>query len=272
MSKSAIVGFIPSALHASPRTPRPVCFAVGDRDLDLIDREHTRRAPVDLDDSPDVRALRVELDPVAELERTLHLDREPGPEFAFIDAERAYPVALLCSVLGVSRSGFYAWRERPPSARAKSDAPLAVEVTATHKRTRGTYGSPRVHRDLAGRGVHVGRKRVERVMREHGIVAREKRCFRKTTDSAHAQPIAPNLFARNFETSTLTVTGSTPGGYGISIGTPTVVGPALAGAVMDCAAGQAIVVSSSARCQTSSGNYELGDWSIGCGPLGVYPI
>ena len=75
-------------------------------------------------------------------------------KFAFIDVEKAfYPVSLLCAVLGVSKSGFYAWRSRPPSARAKEDARLAVEVAATHRRTRGVYGSPRVHADLKTRGV-----------------------------------------------------------------------------------------------------------------------
>ncbi len=122
-------------------------------------------------------------------------------KFAFIAAEKAYSVALLCSVLGVSRSGFYAWRDRPPSSRARRDAQLALEVAATHRRGRGTYGSPRVHRDLAARGVRVGRKRVERLMRESGLVARQKRRFRKTTDSTHTHPIAPNVLARNFEAS-----------------------------------------------------------------------
>lgn len=119
--------------------------------------------------------------------------------FAFILAEKAlYPIALLCEVLGVSRSGFYAWCHRPAPQRERGDAHLAVQVVAAHTRSRGTYGSPRVHAELRARGVRVGRKRVERLMRENGVKARRKRRYRKTTDSAHSNPIAPNVVARNF--------------------------------------------------------------------------
>ncbi|CAG0960020.1 Putative transposase InsK for insertion sequence element IS150 [Anaerolineae bacterium] len=123
-------------------------------------------------------------------------------KFAFILARAvAFPVVVMCRVLGVSVSGFYAWKTRPESERAKADARLAVEVAASHKRSRGRYGSPRVHADLRARGLRVGRKRVERLMRDQGLAARRKRRFRKTTDSAHAQPIAPNVLERDFETS-----------------------------------------------------------------------
>jgi transposase InsO family protein len=119
--------------------------------------------------------------------------------FRFIDAEKAaYPVVFLCHVLNVSPSGYYAWRRRPEPARVRSDAQLAVEIAAEHKRSRGIYGSPRVHLELRARGVCVGRKRVERLMRKNGIKGREKRRFRRTTDSKHGQPIAPNILARNF--------------------------------------------------------------------------
>jgi putative transposase len=123
-------------------------------------------------------------------------------KFAFILARAvAFPVVVMCRVLGVSVSGFYAWKTRPESERAKADARLAVEVAASHKRSRGRYGSPRVHADLRARGVRVGRKRVERLMRDQGLAARRKRRFRNTTDSAHRQPIAPNVLERDFETS-----------------------------------------------------------------------
>ena len=119
--------------------------------------------------------------------------------FELVDAEKAnYPVSVLCEVLGVSRSGFYALKSRPPSARSKSDAKVAVEVAAAHAKSRKRYGSPRVHRALRKKGVRVGRKRVERLMREKGLVGRRKRPFRRTTDSNHASPIAPNLVARDF--------------------------------------------------------------------------
>jgi transposase InsO family protein len=123
-------------------------------------------------------------------------------KFAFVDAEKAsWSIEVLCEVLGVSRSGFYAWRKRPAGARSKSDAKLAIEIRLAHQRSRGRYGSPRVHRELKARGHHVGKKRVERLMREDGLKGRQKRRFRRTTDSDHAMPIAPNVLARDFEAS-----------------------------------------------------------------------
>jgi putative transposase len=121
-------------------------------------------------------------------------------KFAFILAEKAfYTIALLCRVLGVSRSGFHAWAKRPTARRVRSDAQLAAQVAAVHNRSRKTYGSPRVHAELRARGVRVGKKRVERLMQENGLQARRKRRFRKTTDSKHSDPIAPNVVARNFD-------------------------------------------------------------------------
>lgn len=120
--------------------------------------------------------------------------------FAFIDAEKAqWPVEVQCQVLGVSRSGYYAWKGRPEAPRVAEDAELVVEIKAAHKAGRGNYGSPRVHRELRAKGRRVSRKRVERLMRQEGIVARKKRRFRRTTDSNHALPIAPNVLARNFD-------------------------------------------------------------------------
>ena len=83
----------------------------------------------------------------------------------------------------------------------KADARLALDVVAVHKRSRGRYGSPRVHAELRARGVRVGRKRVARLMRENGLHARRRRRYRATTDSRHAQPIAPNVLERDFEAS-----------------------------------------------------------------------
>jgi putative transposase len=119
--------------------------------------------------------------------------------FVFIDAEKAtYPVRTLCRVLEVSRSGFYAWTGRTPSARQKADELLAVKIAAVHKQSRRTYGSPRIHVELGESGTRVGRKRVARLMRENGIQARRKRRFRRTTDSKHSNPIAPNVLDRQF--------------------------------------------------------------------------
>jgi len=121
-------------------------------------------------------------------------------KFAFISArEVAFPVGAMCRSLSVSRSGYYAWKGRPAPARAKADAKLAVEVAVAHKRSRATYGSPRVHAELRSRGMRVGRKRVERLMRQNGLRARQKRRFRRTTNSNHALAIAPNVLSRRFD-------------------------------------------------------------------------
>ncbi len=121
-------------------------------------------------------------------------------KFAFIDVEKAlWPVAVQCDVFGVSSSGYYAWKRRPEAPRATEDAELVVEIKAAHKTGRGAYGSPRVHRELRAKGHRIGRKRVERLMRQEGIAGRKKRRFRKTTDSNHPDPIAPNVLQRNFD-------------------------------------------------------------------------
>ena len=120
-------------------------------------------------------------------------------KFAFIAAsEVAFPVSAMCRVLGVTRSGFYAWTKRPKPARAKQDAQLAVKVAAVHQRSRRTYGSPRVHLELRAQGVRVGKKRVARLMQENGMRGRCKRRFKRTTDSKHCGPIARNVLARRF--------------------------------------------------------------------------
>jgi len=117
----------------------------------------------------------------------------------FVEAERAqYPVGLLCLLLAVSRSGYYAWRGRPVSKRAVADRALTTEIRVIHERSQRRYGSPRVHEELGANDMRVGRKRVARLMKEDGISARTKRRFVKTTDSKHDFPIAPNLLERNF--------------------------------------------------------------------------
>lgn len=121
-------------------------------------------------------------------------------KYAFIDAEKGqWPVDVQCDTLGVSRSGYYAWKGRPVAPRAEQDVELVDEIKAAYAAGRGTYGSPRVHRELRAKGRRIGRKRVERLMRQHGIAARRKRRFRRTTDSNHSQPIAPNVLERNFD-------------------------------------------------------------------------
>lgn len=132
--------------------------------------------------------------------------------FTFILAEKAlYPITVLCRVLGVSRSGYHAWCKPPQAARVRSDAHLAAQVAAVHKRSRKAYGSPRVHvhPELRARGTRVGEKRVARLMRENGLEARRKRRFRETTDSNHMHPIAPNLL-RVSSTSTRRIASGSP--------------------------------------------------------------
>ena len=120
--------------------------------------------------------------------------------FAFVKANRAaYPVAALCDVLSVSRSGFYAWVNRPPSARAGRRAELGDQVRAVHEQSRGTYGSPRVAAQLKAQGVKACENTVAKVMRAAGIRSKVVRRFRvRTTDSAHAHPVADNLLGRDF--------------------------------------------------------------------------
>jgi transposase InsO family protein len=116
-----------------------------------------------------------------------------------VEAEKAYfPVRVLCQVLQVSVSGFYSWRKRGPSQRAREDEQLKVHIRAAHKASRGRYGSPRVQKELCAQDQHVGKKRVARLMKADGLAARRKRRFRRTTDSTHQHPVAPNLLDRQF--------------------------------------------------------------------------
>jgi putative transposase len=121
--------------------------------------------------------------------------------FELVHAEKAnFPVTLLCKVLDVSTSGYYRWaKQRQPSPRALANERLRVEISAIHRESRGTYGSPRVHAELQQRGFEIGRNRVARLMAEQGLVGLRPRAFRRTTDSRHAKPIAPNLVEQCFD-------------------------------------------------------------------------
>ena len=121
-------------------------------------------------------------------------------KFTFISAEKASgPISVLCNVLEVSRSGFYAWLERGRSTRSTADEKLAVHIAAAFEVGRGAYSSPRVQEELKAAGIDVSRKRIARLMTEMGLEGRRKRPFKATTDSKHAMPVAENILDRNFE-------------------------------------------------------------------------
>jgi putative transposase len=112
--------------------------------------------------------------------------------------QAVHRVATMCRVLGVSPSGFYGWRWRPPAARAQADAGLSEKIRAIHERSRGTYGVPRVHAELAAEGIHVGRKRVARLMRAAGLEGVSRRRSVHTTVRDRAARPAPDLVDRDF--------------------------------------------------------------------------
>jgi transposase InsO family protein len=122
--------------------------------------------------------------------------------YELVDSEKAaFPVGALCEAVGVSRSAYYAWRHSPPSERELANEQLLAEIRAIHAEHEARYGSPRICDELRDRGHKVGKHRVARLMRENSLKARIRRRFRRTTDSRHDLPVAPNLLERNFTTS-----------------------------------------------------------------------
>jgi len=121
-------------------------------------------------------------------------------KFSFIEQHAStWPVNVMCRMLGVSRSGYYGWRDRAPSARTTANVALLHNVRRLQTRHQGRYGSPRMHAALRTEGHRCSRGRVERLMRRHRIRALAGRRFRPcTTDSRHYLPIAPNLLAQHF--------------------------------------------------------------------------
>jgi putative transposase len=117
-----------------------------------------------------------------------------------------FHVRLMCRVLEVSVSGFYASevrQRRAPSERSITDQRLTLHVRASHKKSKGRYGAPRIHEDLKEGGIACGRKRVTRLMRRAGLRAKRARHFRVTTKSDHVHPIAPNTLDREFDISAI---------------------------------------------------------------------
>jgi putative transposase len=116
--------------------------------------------------------------------------------------KRQWPVRLMCTVLGVSASGYFEHHRAKPQAGKSSarlcEAALLAHIRIIHAQVKAEYGWPKVYKELLARGLHVGKERVRKLMQRHGIRARCKRKFVVTTDSKHKLPIADNLLARNF--------------------------------------------------------------------------
>nr|WP_052326835.1 IS3 family transposase [Deinococcus peraridilitoris] len=119
--------------------------------------------------------------------------------YRFIQEHRdQFPLELMCRVLEVSVSGYFAWRGRPESDRTREDRALTESISSIHRQSRETYGSPRVQVELREQGKHVSRARVTRLMKSAGLKVRRKRKFRTTTNSKHRHPVAENLLERDF--------------------------------------------------------------------------
>jgi len=120
-------------------------------------------------------------------------------KYAWIEKQRgSYALERLCACLGVSSSGFAAWKHGGQRQKRLSDTQLLTFIRAVHAESQAAYGSPRVWRELKDRGVPVGRERVARLMRQNDIRAKHKRRYKATTDSKHDLPVAPNLLDCNF--------------------------------------------------------------------------
>jgi putative transposase len=109
-----------------------------------------------------------------------------------------FTVRVMSRVLGISRSGFYDWLKRSPSARAQEDERLKVAIRATHRRSRETYGARRLQPELAGEGFVAGRDRIARLRREMNLRCKQKHKFKVTTHSSHGLPVAKNLLEQRF--------------------------------------------------------------------------
>jgi len=119
--------------------------------------------------------------------------------YRFIQAEKAhYPVGVLCQILAVARSGFYAWCRRPTSARARQNQGLVTQIRACYQASRGRYGSPRIHQELQAQGVRVGRHRVARLMRLHDIRSVSRRRVWRARAGVPPEAAAANTLRREF--------------------------------------------------------------------------
>ena len=113
-----------------------------------------------------------------------------------------FEITVMCRVLGVSRSGYYAWRQHPVSAREMANQALTQQIKDIHQQSQQTYGSPRIQAELADDGVKCGHNRVARLMRQAEVQAKQSRKFKvTTTDSSHDYPVAPNRLNQDFTAS-----------------------------------------------------------------------
>lgn len=120
-------------------------------------------------------------------------------KYQFIEQHKQdFPVVVMCRVLAVSESGYYAWRKRLPCQRCREDAQLSQEIHQVFERHQGRYGSPRIYRELKDGGRKIARKRVARLMREADMSARRKRRRVLTTKRDTAHPVAANILNREF--------------------------------------------------------------------------
>jgi putative transposase len=112
-----------------------------------------------------------------------------------------YPISVLCETLGVSLSGYYAWKNRPMSQHQSEDQQLAKHIHTVYDACRQVYGSPRIHAELRDQGIRISRKRVARLMREQGLSASRRRHRTITTHSETGARVAPNLLNQEFTAS-----------------------------------------------------------------------
>lgn len=121
-------------------------------------------------------------------------------KFQFIAMHRqSYPVRAMCAVLGVSPSGYYAWRGRRRSRRSREDEALLAQLQALHQASRQVYGSPKLHQALRRQGIRCSRKRVIRLMRQAGMRAKRQRCYKRTTQRNRNHTAAPNQLQQRFQ-------------------------------------------------------------------------
>jgi putative transposase len=119
--------------------------------------------------------------------------------YKLIEAERtSFSIPLMCRMLGVSRSGYYGWRDRPPSKRSREDAALTEKIREIHRRSRETYGSPRVHAELRSIGTRCSKERVARLMREAGVRGCMRGRRKHATRQSNTATPAQDLLKRNF--------------------------------------------------------------------------